>query len=159
MLPDRIAVAIGTFFGAGLFPWAPGTVGSIAMLAIYLIARPALSGWWLVVGAAALYFPAVWAAGVCERVYRKTDPGCVVVDEVIGQAITLAVIPVSQSGVGGWKMWLAGLIIFRGLDIAKPFPIRRLERLPGGFGIITDDVLAGIYGAAILAVALRFGLR
>jgi len=159
MTKDRLAVIIGTFFGAGLFPWAPGTVGSIAALAIYLAARPALSAWWLIVAAAALYAPAVWAAGVCERIYKKTDPGCVVIDEVIGQAITLAVIPASETGLGGWKIWLAGLIIFRGFDIAKPFPIRRLERLPGGYGIITDDVLAGIYGAVILYLAMRLGLR
>jgi phosphatidylglycerophosphatase A len=129
------------------------------MVAIYLVFRPALEGWWLIVLAVVLYAPAVWAAGVCERIYKKTDPGCVVIDEVIGQAITLAVIPASPAGLGGWKMWLAGLIIFRGFDIAKPFPIRRLERLPGGYGIITDDVLAGVYGAGILYVALRWGLR
>ena len=129
------------------------------MVAIYLAARPALGGWWLIVLAVVLYAPAVWAAGVCERIYKKTDPGCVVIDEVIGQAITLAVIPASPAGLGGWKMWLAGLIIFRGFDIAKPFPIRRLERLPGGYGIITDDVLAGVYGAVILYLALRWGLR
>jgi phosphatidylglycerophosphatase A len=159
MTTDRLAAAIGTFFGAGLFPWAPGTVGSIAMVAIYLAFRPILAGWWLIGLAAVLYAPAVWAAGVCERIYKKTDPGCVVIDEVIGQAITLAVIPASPAGLGGWKMWLAGLIIFRGFDIAKPFPIRRLERLPGGYGIITDDVLAGVYGAGILYLALRWGLR
>jgi phosphatidylglycerophosphatase A len=83
----------------------------------------------------------------------------VVIDEVIGQAITLAVIPASETGLGGWKMWLAGLIIFRGFDIVKPYPIRRLEHLPGGYGIITDDVLAGIYGAVILYLAIRLGLR
>ena len=81
------------------------------------------------------------------------------VDEVIGQAITLAVIPASTAGFEGWKMWLAGLIIFRGFDIVKPFPIRRLEQLPGGYGIVTDDVLAGIYGAVILYLAVRLGLR
>src|ERR1019366_237125 len=106
MTKDRLAVIIGTFFGAGLFPFAPGTVGSIAALAIYLACRPALSAWWLIVAAAALYAPAVWAAGVCERIYNKTDPGCVVIDEVIGQAITLSVIPTSETGLGGWKIWL-----------------------------------------------------
>lgn len=131
------------------------------MIAIYLLGRPALSGWWLVVFAALLYAPGVWAAGECERVYKKTDPGCVVIDEVVGQALTLSVIPTALSGsegfFGGWKLWLTGFILFRGFDIVKPFPIRRLEKLPGGFGIMTDDVLAGIYGAIVLAIIVHFG--
>ncbi|SRR5579871_1551823 len=155
----RLAIVIGTFFGAGFFPVGPGTAGSIAMVALYLLCRPALSGWWLIAFAAAIYGPAVWAAGECERIYQRTDPGCVVIDEVIGQAVTLSVIPAAGRGFGDWKMWLAGLIIFRGFDIVKPFPIRRLERLPGGWGIVTDDALAGVYGAALLYAALRLGLR
>src|SRR5206468_2265642 len=156
---NRIAVVLGTFFGAGFLPKAPGTAGSLAALVLYLALRPALSGWWLLAAVALLVLPGVWAAGVCERVFRKTDPAQVVVDEVIGQAITLAVIPAAPAGFGGWKVWLAGFIIFRGLDIAKPFPIRRLERLPAGWGIVTDDVAAGIYGAAILGAAIHFGLH
>jgi phosphatidylglycerophosphatase A len=156
-MTNRVATIIGTFFGAGYFPKAPGTAGSAAALLIYLAARPALSGWWLIVAAALLYAPAVWAAGVCEKVFQKTDPGQVVIDEVIGQAITLAVIPASAAGFGGWKLWLTGFILFRGFDMAKPFPIRRLEKLPGGYGIVTDDVLAGIYGAVVLKAALHFG--
>ena len=156
-MKDRIAVVVGTFFGAGFFPVAPGTAGSAAALLIYLALRPALSGWWLIVTAAVLYAPAVWAAGVCERWFKKTDPGQVVIDEVIGQAITLAVIPAAAAGFGGWKLWLTGFILFRAFDIAKPFPIRRLEKLPGGYGIITDDVLAGIYGAVVLKAAMYFG--
>jgi len=158
-MKQRIAVVIGTFFGAGFFPVAPGTAGSAAALLIYLFARPALSGWWLIVAAALLYPPAVWAAGVCEQVFHKTDPGQVVIDEVIGQAITLAVIPAAAAGFGGWKLWLSGFILFRAFDIAKPFPIRRLEKLPGGYGIVTDDVLAGIYGAVVLRIAMYFGLQ
>lgn len=154
----RLAVILGTWFGAGYFPVAPGTAGSAAALAIYLVARPALSEWWLIVAAALLYPVGVWAAGVCETVFRKTDPGQVVIDEVIGQAITLAVIPAAPAGFGGWKLWLGGFILFRAFDMAKPFPIRRLEKLPGGYGIITDDVLAGVYGAIVLEAAIYFGL-
>jgi phosphatidylglycerophosphatase A len=156
-MKERLAVVVGTFFGVGFFPVAPGTAGSAAALLIYLAARPTLSGWWLIVAPALLYAPAVWAAGVCERIFKKTDPGQVVIDEVIGQAITLAVIPAAPAGFGGWKLWLTGLILFRAFDIAKPFPIRRLEKLPGGYGIITDDVLAGIYGAVVLRMAMYFG--
>ncbi len=154
---DRAAVAIGTAFGTGLIPLAPGTWGSLVMVAAYLALRPALSEWWLFVAAAVLYYPGVWAAGICERVFRKTDPGQVVIDEVIGQAITLAVIPTAPAGFGGWKLWLAGFILFRAFDITKPFPTRLLERLPGGYGIVSDDVMAGIYGAAVLKAIMYFG--
>jgi phosphatidylglycerophosphatase A len=155
----RLAIVVGTFFGAGFFSVGPGTAGSIATVALYLLCRPALAGWWLIAFAAVIYGPAVWAAGECEKIYGRTDPGCVVIDEVIGQAVTLSVIPVAGRGFGDWKMWLAGLIIFRGFDIVKPFPIRRLERLPRGWGIVTDDALAGVYGAALLYAALKLGLR
>jgi phosphatidylglycerophosphatase A len=153
---DRVAILLGTFFGAGYWPWGPGTAGSAAALLIYLVSRPALSGVWLLVAAALLYLPGVWAATECERIWGKTDPGKVVVDEVIGQWITLAVIPAAAGFGERWQLWLAGFIIFRALDITKPFPIRRLERLPGGWGIITDDALAGVYGAIILGAAIHF---
>jgi phosphatidylglycerophosphatase A len=148
---DRTALLLGTFFGTGYWPWGPGTAGSAATLLLYLAFRPALSGWWLVASAAALFLPGVWAAGECERIFGRTDPPRVVVDEVIGQAITLAAIPAASQV---WKLWLSGFIIFRVFDIVKPFPIRRLERLPGGWGIVIDDVMAGVYGAIVLRLAL-----
>ena len=157
-LSDRAAVTLGTFFGTGFWPWGPGTAGSVAAVLLYLAFRPALSGMWLLVSAAVLFLPSVWAATECERIFGTTDPGKVVVDEVIGQAITLSVIPAASRMASGWHLWLAGFILFRVLDITKPFPIRRLERLPGGWGIITDDALAGIYGAIVLGLVIHFRL-
>ena len=88
-------------------------------------------------------------ATVAARESGKEDPGFVVIDEVAGQMISLIAIPVD------WKYLVAGFILFRGFDIAKPFPLRRLERLPGGTGIMMDDVGAGIYALALLQIWLH----
>ena len=153
---DRAGVAVGTFLGAGYSPLGPGTVGSALTVLIAVALGPVSNGLLLLAAAALLYAPACWAAGVCEQVFAQKDPGRVVIDEVVGQTITLAAVP-AQLTWGGWKYWLAGLIIFRVFDIAKPFPIRRLERLPGGFGVVTDDVAAGVYGYAVLKAAQFLG--
>lgn len=153
---ERAGVLLGTFFGAGYFPVAPGTAGSALTVLISVALGPASNGLLLLAAAALLYAPACWAAGVCEQVFAQKDPGRVVIDEVAGQMITLAAVPTHLTW-GGWKYWLAGFILFRVFDIAKPFPIRRLERLPGGIGVVTDDVAAGAYGYAVLKTALFLG--
>jgi phosphatidylglycerophosphatase A len=151
---NRAALFVATVGGVGYFPIAPGTAGSA--LAVAGCAALGADGhpWWLLGAAAALYFPACWAAGVAERIAGQRDPGIVVIDEVVGQLVTLAAAPAA----GGWKYWLAGFIIFRALDVLKPFPARRLERLPGGWGIVADDVMAGVYGWALLSAARWAGL-
>ena len=162
---ERAGVALGTLLGAGYFPLGPGTLGSALAVLMCVALGPVWrmgpvplwrDGLLLLAGAALLYAPACWAAGVCEQVFSQKDPGRVVIDEVVGQMITLAAVP-GQLTWGGWKYWLAGLIIFRVFDIAKPFPIRRLERLPGGFGVVTDDVAAGFYGYVVLKAAQFLG--
>jgi phosphatidylglycerophosphatase A len=90
----------------------------------------------------------VWSGGVAERHFGRTDPGQVVIDEVAGMLVTLFLNPV------GWVGAVAGFLLFRAADIVKPFPARRLERLHGGFGIMADDVMAGIYAN----LALRLGI-
>jgi phosphatidylglycerophosphatase A len=89
----------------------------------------------------------VWAAGKAEDSWGRTDPGQVVVDEVVGQMITLLLIPSVT-----WKWLLGGFLLFRALDVLKPFPARQAERIPRGWGIMLDDVVAGVYGLVILAV-------
>ncbi len=154
--PDRAGVALGTFFGAGYFPWGPGTFASALTLLLCAALGPAGRGLIALIIAAVLYLPACWAAGVCERCFDERDPSRVVIDEVVGQMIVLGAVSMPLVS-GGWKYWLAGFILFRVLDIVKPYPIRRLEHLPGGFGVITDDVLAGVYGYAILRAAMHLG--
>jgi len=148
---ERAGVFLGTVGGAGYFPVGPGTFASVATVAACVGAQAAGRQWTLLAVAAILYLPGCWAASVCERVFQQHDPGRVVFDEVVGQLITLAAVPATAAGV--WKYWLGGLILFRVFDIFKPWPIRRLERLPGGYGIMTDDVMAGVYGYGILKAA------
>ena len=89
-------------------------------------------------------------AGEAEKVFKKKDSRLIVIDEMAGFLVTLFLIPWNAKSIA------AGFFLFRLIDIVKPFPIRRLERLPGGWGVVTDDVLAGIYANAILRVIMRF---
>ena len=97
--------------------------------------------------------PAIWAAGVTARAVNQKDPGMVVVDEVLGQWIALA-----GARPLNWKIWLGAFVLFRLFDIWKPPPVRQLEALPGGTGIVADDVMAGVYAALVLLVAGCFNL-
>ena len=144
--PD-LAIWLATGGGLGYFPKGPGTAGSLgAAVAGWLLVG--LTGWppaALAAVALALFLPAVWASDRAGRYWQEKDPQRVVVDEVVGQWVTLAAAP----GVY-WKYWLAGFLLFRLFDIWKPFPVRRAERFPGGWGIVADDVVAGLYGAVVL---------
>ena len=140
--------ALATFFGIGYAPIAPGTAGSLAaiLLAFFLNNRITF-----LVLSAILLAPAIWSAGKVAQGESKKDPQIVVIDEVLGQWITLA-----GAATLNWKSLLAGFILFRVLDIWKPTPVRQLEALPGGIGIVADDVMAGLYGALAIFVLDRF---
>ena len=135
----RLAVFIATAGYCGYFPIAPGTAGSAAGLLVYLLIW--WTGWPIAeVAAIALIFAAgTWAATHAERFFGGIDPGPVVIDEVLGMLITLAFIP------AGWAAMLAGFFLFRVFDVIKPFPADRLEKFHGGFGIMADDAMAGVY--------------
>jgi phosphatidylglycerophosphatase A len=154
-MKNKVALVFATWFGCGYFPVGPGTVGSLAAVGIaYLLQHH--FGWtapWFAGLAALLMWPGIWASGVAAVVSGRKDPGLVVVDEVIGQWITL-----SGATVLNWKSWVAAFVLFRVLDIWKPAPARRLESLPGGTGIVMDDVMAGVYGALVLFAAGCFNL-
>jgi phosphatidylglycerophosphatase A len=152
MSPDRLAArAVATWFGCGYWPWGPGTLGSGAALAIAAVFEwtPLAAG---IAGLVALA-PAIWAAGTEATTSGRKDPGHVVVDEVVGQWITLA-----GAVQLNWKSYLIGFVLFRLFDIWKPPPVRQLEALPNGVGIMADDVMAGVYGAVVLAALGRFNL-
>jgi phosphatidylglycerophosphatase A len=141
----RIASVISTWFGCGFSPIAPGTAGSAAALVIaFALGWPP---WWFAVLAAAILPLGIWSADVEAKTSGRKDPGHIVVDEVAGQWITLA-----AAGTLNWKTGLTAFLLFRLLDIVKPAPARQFEALPGGIGIMADDVMAGIYGAVILAL-------
>jgi phosphatidylglycerophosphatase A len=150
------ATMVATFFGAGRLKPGPGTWGALATsLLWWLLAShlppstrvPAILV--LIVGVTAIGIP---AATLEARGCGKKDPQHVVIDEVAGQLVTLIACPIV------WQALLAGFILFRGFDILKPPPIRSLEKLPEGTGIVVDDLGAGIYGLMVLQLLLHFGL-
>ncbi|HYL34729.1 MAG TPA: phosphatidylglycerophosphatase A [Bryobacteraceae bacterium] len=148
-------VLIATWFGCGYAPVAPGSVGSLAALVIAIVLHAEYSAGrgGLLLLAAILLVPGIWAAGVTAKRAGIQDPRFVVVDEVIGQWVTLA-----GASIFNWKSWLAAFVLFRILDVWKPPPVRQLERLPGGFGIVADDVMAGLYGALAIFLLDRLQL-
>jgi phosphatidylglycerophosphatase A len=140
------ALALATSFGLGYSPFAPGTVGSAAGLLLWA-ASPRSAGAQLVV-VGTILAAGVWAAGVTERRVGATDPGIVVIDEVLGMIVTLTLVPV------GWGGALAGFLFFRAFDVIKPYPANRFERLHGGLGIMLDDAMAGVYANLALRLLL-----
>ncbi len=151
----QFARLIATWFYCGYAPKGPGTAGSLAAVVIAWLLHQYASLPALGIGALALVMlgPAIWAADVVAKVDQKKDPQIVVVDEVVGLWITLA-----AATTLNWKSWLLGFILFRLFDIWKPWPVRWFEKLPGGTGIVMDDVMAGVYGALVLLAAGWFNL-
>ncbi len=146
------AIWIATAGGAGYFPIAPGTAGSLVGVAVVVgLAQLPLHGaasvGVLAAASLVLFALGVWAAGEAEKYFGRTDPGQVVMDEVVGQMLTFLLIPHAT-----WKWLLGGFLLFRAFDIIKPFPARQAERIPRGWGIMMDDVIAGGYGLAVLAL-------
>jgi phosphatidylglycerophosphatase A len=152
----RWATLVATFFGAGRLKPGPGTWGSLATVVVWAAASsriPAASRTWAtIIAAAAVTLIGIPAATLVARASASKDPQFVVIDEVAGQLVALIAVPLA------WKTFLAGLILFRIFDIWKPFPIRRLERLPEGTGIVVDDLGAGFYALAVMHLLLHFGL-
>jgi phosphatidylglycerophosphatase A len=146
------AVWFATCAGAGLLPVAPGTAGSLVGLgaAVAIAHLPSPQPWKSVVlafAALGLCVVGVGAATQAEKFFGRKDPGQVVIDEVVGQMLTFLFHPDA-----GWKWLLAGFLLFRAFDVLKPFPARRAEHIPGGWGIMLDDVVAGAYSLAALTV-------
>lgn len=147
---DRVAVSLAVWFGCGYAPRAPGTVGSLAALPVYALAVRA--GPLAVFAAGALVtLIGIWAAAHVSRLLRTTDPQVVVIDEVAGVLLTLAVAPQGPWGVA------IGCVLFRLFDQVKPWPVPRFERLPGGYGIMLDDVAAALVAGVILVFVQFMG--
>ena len=146
------AWSVATFFGVGHLKPGPGTYGSIAAVLLWAayawLAHPSPLGLLiaLLIGIAITLVLGIPAATIVERQSGGHDPQFVVIDEVIGQWIALLFCPVD------WRHGLIALVLFRLFDITKPFPVRRLERLPGGWGIVFDDVAAGLYALGIASL-------
>jgi phosphatidylglycerophosphatase A len=164
---DYLSLAIATC-GVGYLPLAPGTWGSLLAVGGFLLAQSSLLGHpidtpnkiqpsvflaGMLIVIAVITLVGTWAASRTEQILHAKDPGKVVIDEVAGQLI--AFLPLPISGVGYAPiLWLIAFLLFRFFDIVKPYPARRLESLPGGLGIMADDIVAGMYAAIGVAIAV-----
>jgi phosphatidylglycerophosphatase A len=145
----RLALFVCTFGGVGYSPVAPGTAGSAAGLVVYAALRlagatPGVEA--LIIGI--IIVAGIWSGTIVERHFGTTDPGPGVIDEVAGMLVTLYALPT------GWVMAIGGFFLFRALDVFKPYPAQRFERLHGGLGMMADDVMVAIYGNLLLRAAL-----
>jgi len=136
---DKVAVALATGLGIGYAPIAPGTFGSLPALAIAWALDRAAGGFGVAAGAALFALVGTWAADRAAAHLGASDPGPVVVDEIAGQLVTLMFVPIAP------RVLIAAFLLFRALDVIKPWPANRLEALPGGSGIMADDLMAGLY--------------
>jgi phosphatidylglycerophosphatase A len=141
-----VALALATTFGVGYVPIAPGTFGSLAGLVLWAV-LPASAGW-QAVAIAAVFVAGSWSAGVAERHFARTDPSYVVIDEVLGMLMTLFLNPVNGPGA------FLGFLLFRVMDVVKPFPANRLERLHSGLGVMADDAMAAVYANLALRLCI-----
>lgn len=171
----RLAVLLATGFGLGYLPVAPGTWGSLGGVALgwflikfspgieFVITRPGMRPFLpssltlgtlmqlpFMFGTVLISIVGVWASREAAKYFRKSDPGQIVVDEISGQMISYLPVLSSAFAGGGWKYLLLGFVLFRVFDIVKPWPARAAEKWPGGWGIMADDWLAGIYAGLIL---------
>jgi len=141
-----VALVIATVFGVGYIPVASGTFGSAAGLLLWALIPSSSSA--QLVTIALLFALGSWTGTVAERHFGRIDPGEVVIDEVMGMAITLFMNPV------GWRGAAAAFVLFRIFDVIKPFPARRFEQLPGGIGVMADDAMAAVYANLALRALL-----
>jgi phosphatidylglycerophosphatase A len=142
------AKLIATFFGVGFVPIAPGTAASAIVVLVYRTWLHALSLPRYLAVLAVVIIVGTWASDRAARAFGSRDPRMIVADEVAGQMAALALCPVA------WIPLLVGFASFRLFDILKPFPIRRIERWPGGWGIMADDLAAGLAGFLVLRLLL-----
>jgi phosphatidylglycerophosphatase A len=145
------ALVCATALGVGYVPFAPGTFGSAVGLLVWRALPSSAPIQALVI--VVLFAIGSWSGTVAERHFGRADPSHVVIDEVVGMLVTLFFNPV------GWVGAMVGFLFFRIADITKPFPANRLERLPGGLGIMADDAMAGVYANIALRAILALGPR
>jgi len=148
----KFVLFFATGFGSGYIPIMPGTCGSLVGVGLFWLLKDLHAAPYLVTIATFTVF-ACWVAGQADLVMGTKDNQKIVIDEIVGIFVTMALVPVS------WKSLLAGFVLFRIFDIWKPFPVRLLQdKVPGGWGVVGDDVMAGVYANLILQVARHFGV-
>ncbi|MBF0614237.1 MAG: phosphatidylglycerophosphatase A [Magnetococcales bacterium] len=144
------ALLCATFFGAGRLPKAPGTWGTLAAVPLAWLCQmfgdAVLAGVFILITGVG-----VWSAQVVVEVLKRKDPSEVVIDEVAGFLLTMMIAP------RGWGWMVGGFLLFRLFDIWKPWPVHALERLPGGWGVMADDLAAGVWAGLCLLLIARIG--
>ena len=146
---ERLRLLLATGMGLGYAPVAPGTVASLAGLPVVWALWRLGGPWAVMAGAVVAFAGGMWASAVARTHFRQRDPGPVVVDEIAGQMVALLFLtPTVATLIWGW-------LLFRLFDIWKPYPIHRLESLPGASGIMADDLLAGVYANLVLQLVQR----
>jgi phosphatidylglycerophosphatase A len=140
----RFGLFVATCGYLGYVPVAPGTFGSALGLLVFLAVRSSGSVAVELGAIAAVFAVGLWCGTVAEHHFGGIDPGPVVIDEVLGMLITLALLPVNMAGA------ILGFLVFRVLDVLKPWPSARFEKLPGGLGVMADDAMAAIYGNLVM---------
>ena len=145
---DKTVVWLATGFYTGNIPWAPGTFGTLpGLLLCFFMARLPLSAAILLI--LTLIGLAIWIAGEAEKMQGQKDPGCIVIDEIAGMAVTLLAIPFTLQTA------IAGFLLFRFFDVLKPPPIRTIDKkVHGGVGIVLDDVIAGVFANLVLRTGI-----
>ena len=146
---DRLSLAVATLGGIGYMPIASGTWGTLATIPFYLLLRAPGSPWLYTGGLVLVTVGGTLAAQRSEQLLGGKDPGPVVIDEAAGFLVTMFAVPVNLFTVS------MGFFLFRLFDVVKPFPADRLERRPGGIGIMADDLVAGLYANLVLQIGIR----
>ncbi|MFC1490251.1 phosphatidylglycerophosphatase A [Candidatus Latescibacterota bacterium] len=142
---DFAAKIISSIFYAGYFPFASGTFGSGLIVVLYFFLPGSMNLNAVAISLPIVFFIGVWSSSRCETFWGK-DSGKIVIDEIAGMLATLLFIPLNL------KIVIVGFFLFRAFDIFKPFPVRNMEGLPRGWGVMTDDLLAGVYSNLVLRI-------
>ena len=148
---DYLALAIATC-GVGYLPLIPGTFGSLVGVGIFLLLSRTAAG--LVVAIVVIAIAGIWAGSRTEELVGRKDPGKIVVDEVAGQLI--ATLPLAFFAQWSIVTVMVSFVLFRFFDIVKPYPANKLQELKGGFGVMYDDLVAGVYAAVLVTLFIKF---
>jgi phosphatidylglycerophosphatase A len=149
ILNKKLITFLATGFGSGLSPFAPGTMGTLVGVVICLLCLPLPWPMRLLI-VIALSALSIYVSGRAEKIYKKKDDQRIVIDEIVGFQITMLPVAITVLHL------CVGFVLFRIFDILKPFPINNLQRLPGGWGVVIDDVGAGIYAGAVMLLLIYF---
>jgi phosphatidylglycerophosphatase A len=146
---NKIILFFASGFYSGYAPFAPGTAGTLVGIAIYILLSKLPLNLYAIL-TAAIFFSGVWLSSMSETILGAKDSGIIVIDEIAGFLVTMFALPVK------WPTILAAFFLFRAFDVFKPFPIRSIDRhLPGGWGVMLDDILAGVYANLTLQIFSR----